>query len=632
MPKYSLKIDFNVLNHLGLNLYSNVPAVLSELIANAWDADATTVKIRASNHEVIIQDNGCGMDETDVNGKFLTVGYERRKTAIEDLTPNLKRTVMGRKGIGKLSVFSIANEIEIYTKKLETIGFSMTVSEIRESIEKKQPYYPREIAITDSNAIKSETGTKIVLKNLKKRVLSSLDHNLKKRVSRRFDVWGDTFQVSINDELVAIEDRDDLELALLYGDYCFTHTKPERILERQSQQNVSGWIGLVRESGKLQDGNDNLNKISVLTRGKVALEDIFALHKDTGMYTKYIIGEIKADFLDLTGKDDIATSNRQNFIQNDERFIALKEFIGDELKFLKAERNKYKAAEGLKRAEEISAIKEWYATLKGDTKKSAEKLFGKINQIATDKSHRKTLYQHGVLAFEHLRHKEKLQQLEDLKIDSLETAVRLFSELDDIEASLYYQITEGRLEVIKKLVQYIEGDRLEKVVQKHIYEHLWLLDPSWDRATEIPTMEKSIKDALGKLKLTDEEKRSRLDIRYRKTSGKNIIIELKRSSVRFNAGDLTNQVKKYRSAVKKVLKASNENESVEVICLVGTGLYGWEDAQAQQEDERSLAQYNASVITYEKLIKDAEINYQAYLEKSKEKGRIQALLEKISEA
>ena len=35
MPSYELKIDLNALNHLGINLYSNVPAVLSELIANA---------------------------------------------------------------------------------------------------------------------------------------------------------------------------------------------------------------------------------------------------------------------------------------------------------------------------------------------------------------------------------------------------------------------------------------------------------------------------------------------------------------------------------------------------------------------------------------------------------------------
>lgn len=42
---YKMTIDLNVLNHLGMNLYSSIPAVLSEVVANAWDADATEVRI-----------------------------------------------------------------------------------------------------------------------------------------------------------------------------------------------------------------------------------------------------------------------------------------------------------------------------------------------------------------------------------------------------------------------------------------------------------------------------------------------------------------------------------------------------------------------------------------------------------
>ena len=43
--KYEMSLSLNVLNHLGLNLYSNVPAVLSEAVANAWDADAEHVDV-----------------------------------------------------------------------------------------------------------------------------------------------------------------------------------------------------------------------------------------------------------------------------------------------------------------------------------------------------------------------------------------------------------------------------------------------------------------------------------------------------------------------------------------------------------------------------------------------------------
>jgi hypothetical protein len=42
---YRMTVDLNVLDHLGINLYSNIAAVLTEAVANAWDADAVNVEI-----------------------------------------------------------------------------------------------------------------------------------------------------------------------------------------------------------------------------------------------------------------------------------------------------------------------------------------------------------------------------------------------------------------------------------------------------------------------------------------------------------------------------------------------------------------------------------------------------------
>lgn len=73
--KFTMSLSLNVLNHLGINLYSNVPAVLSEIVANSWDADAENVTIAISSDEIIIEDNGCGMTVSDINSHFLKVGY-----------------------------------------------------------------------------------------------------------------------------------------------------------------------------------------------------------------------------------------------------------------------------------------------------------------------------------------------------------------------------------------------------------------------------------------------------------------------------------------------------------------------------------------------------------------------------
>ena len=77
---YKMTVDLNVLDHLGINLYSNIAAVLTEAVANAWDADAETVdiKIEPDAKWIEITDDGVGMSVEDMNDKYLRVGYRRR--------------------------------------------------------------------------------------------------------------------------------------------------------------------------------------------------------------------------------------------------------------------------------------------------------------------------------------------------------------------------------------------------------------------------------------------------------------------------------------------------------------------------------------------------------------------------
>ena len=56
-PKFQMSINLQVLNHLGLNLYSNTSAVLSEVVANAWDADAKEVHISIDSDSITLTIN-----------------------------------------------------------------------------------------------------------------------------------------------------------------------------------------------------------------------------------------------------------------------------------------------------------------------------------------------------------------------------------------------------------------------------------------------------------------------------------------------------------------------------------------------------------------------------------------------
>jgi hypothetical protein len=69
---------------------------------------------------------------------------------------------MGRKGIGKLSVFSIAQTIEIYsTKNGERHAFRMNSDDIQQAMEdphKEDDYYPDEL---DPTLVDFDKGTKL---------------------------------------------------------------------------------------------------------------------------------------------------------------------------------------------------------------------------------------------------------------------------------------------------------------------------------------------------------------------------------------------------------------------------------------------------------------------------------------
>ena len=165
-----MTISLNVLEHLGINLYSNVPAVLSEIVANAWDADADEVHIEwdRNSGRITIQDDGIGMTPDDINDRFLNVGYCRRE---DQPGPTAKgRLPMGRKGIGKLSSFSIAETIDVETVKdgLKS-AFRMQVKKIREAIkgEEGSGTYKPELLPTDG--VSFTNGTRITLDDIRRR-------------------------------------------------------------------------------------------------------------------------------------------------------------------------------------------------------------------------------------------------------------------------------------------------------------------------------------------------------------------------------------------------------------------------------------------------------------------------------
>ena len=648
-PEYTMRINLNVLNHLGFKLYSNVPAVLSEAVANSWDADATHVDIKIESEKIIITDDGHGMTLQDINDKYLTVGYERRNDS-EGRKTELDRSIMGRKGIGKLSLFSIADTVEVQTvRDGDKNGFVMSARKIEEQIREQDgsAYHPD--TLPNSKITLEENGTRIVLTGLKKQVHQT-PTALRKRLARRFSIIGTEydFTVKINGDPVGVADRSyfyKLQYLWHYGkdsekyvELCNSEKlehkeKREEKVEVESGTSypVKGWIGTVVGSGDLKDGDDNLNKIVIMVRGKLAQEDILEDFTEGGLYTKYIIGEIHANFLDYDDLDDIATTNRQEIIKDNQRYIALRSWVKEELRHIKNQWTNLRKEKGEEEARQIPAIDEWMKELGPDKRKQAKAMFGKIGELTLDGHEKKELYKNSVLAFASLRYKDALSALDNISPENLQEFTEVFAGLDDIEASLYYQIVQERLKIIDALREKVESNDLEKVIQKHLYEHLWLLDPSWDRATETPLMEQNVKTAFDEIDagLTPEQKSGRFDIKYKMTSGKHVIIELKRASRKLRGTQLQDQVDIYRNALRKLVQATGKNEPIEVVCLVGQRLEDWETSEQEDESRRAMAAKNTRVVLYQELIEDAYRSYQAFLAQNQEAGRVYKLIREI---
>jgi hypothetical protein len=384
-------------------------------------------------------------------------------------------------------------------------------------------------------------------------------------------------------------------------------------------------------SGDLKDGDDNLNKIVIMVRGKLAQEDILEDFTEGGLYTKYIIGEIHADFLDRDDLEDIATSNRQEIIKEDPRYIALHNWVKEELRHIKNRWTDLRNEGGEKEARRIPAIEEWLDSLNKDKQKQAKSMLGKIGQLTLEENERIELYQYSVLAFESLMYKGRLSALENLSPQNIHEFTEIFAELDDIEASLYYQIVQERLEVIHTLRKQVTNNVVERVIQEHLYKHLWLLDPSWDRATETPLMEQNVRTAFDPIDagLSDDEKYGRFDIKYKMTSGKHVIIELKRADRELSQFELLEQVEKYGEALRKLAQAIGKNEPVEIVCIVGKPLTQWENPEQQERSKQMLASQNIRVVLYQELIEDAYRSYRAFLDKHEEAGSVYELIKNI---
>lgn len=112
-------VDAGHISRLGKELVGRQETAVSELVKNAYDADATSVKVTFIDTDekggsLRIWDNGHGMTREQIVGGFMRLSTSDKLH--NPVSPIYKRTRAGRKGIGRFAAQRLGNKLTLTTR------------------------------------------------------------------------------------------------------------------------------------------------------------------------------------------------------------------------------------------------------------------------------------------------------------------------------------------------------------------------------------------------------------------------------------------------------------------------------------------------------------------------------------
>lgn len=357
-----LKMTFtpNTIEHLGVRMYSTLPPVVAELVANSQDADATKVNIQLKdqdNKEIIVSDNGHGMSFVDINEKFLRIGRNRRSDEGSQTSPG-GRKVIGKKGLGKLSFFGIAHEIEVRTtQNYKRNSFLMKWGDILSDGERdKQKDYSPTILERDVVS-EEEKGTTIILRDIQ-RISDFNAETLADNLSRFFIIDQD-FNIYIkhnDDEEILI--KNERKYANLIQEVEWD--VPDSINFESTYEKKLEVKGHLIATEKPIPPSTNMKGITLFSRRKLVNTPEYFSDSTSSHFFTYLTGWLEVDFIDDFGEDVIGT-NRQSLNWEHPDMAKLREYLQRMLRWLETDWRAKRAEIKQKKLENSTGIKigEW---------------------------------------------------------------------------------------------------------------------------------------------------------------------------------------------------------------------------------------------------------------------------------
>lgn len=123
-------VDAGHIRRLGEQLVGRQETAVSELIKNAYDADATKVSLSFRKHAekggvLIIEDDGNGMIDDVIRSAWMRISTDSKQ--VEPVSPRFGRVRAGQKGIGRFAVQRLGSRLVLTTKPIgEAFGLKVT--------------------------------------------------------------------------------------------------------------------------------------------------------------------------------------------------------------------------------------------------------------------------------------------------------------------------------------------------------------------------------------------------------------------------------------------------------------------------------------------------------------------------
>ncbi|WP_139018935.1 ATP-binding protein [Actinomyces sp. oral taxon 175] len=565
---YELKISRLTIDKLGVKLYDRVSAVVAELVANSYDADATEVSVELPlatllsvqdpalpEWTVTVTDNGHGLTPDEARAYYLRVGADRRKSGGAGArSRRLNRPVMGRKGIGKLAPFGICKQIEVISSGGDKTASGHLTSHFLMDFDKiigEDSDIPAQL---DKGAFdgtyQPDSGTKVILTGfLPKRVPSA--EVFMRQLERRFALAATDFDVIVRDSRRPAEPpltMQKFQIDVVEATRIDLSTRPVPVGNGTLLQ-VSGWVAMATESYR----NEEMAGVRIYARGKIVAttRDFEQRAGFTGEFAtrSYMVGEVHADWLDDDDDDDLVRTDRQSILWESEKGSALRTWGADIVREIGRLGRQPRREKVKKRFREVADLERRARErfLDESVIKVALSIGDSIGGFAAEDELTDTEYVEGLaqVILSVAPHQALVTAFQDFERTrtggqepTLEELVDLFGKTRVAEAASYAQIASERVRVLDQLDNIIfDTARDEAALQRIITEAPWLIQPDWTVITanqSLKTFKTSFENYLQRehgieAKLVIEYEKKRPDFTLVAVGGMLHFVEIKAS-------------------------------------------------------------------------------------------------------